>query len=190
MRSPDPKKDASILDAALGLVLREGLAALKMSEIAHAAGVATGTVYVYFKDKEQMLHRLHERVLTQIVNVHQHGYDPGAPFMKAFEKLWRNHAQAIIQQPESYAFLDQYERSPFAQVYPATDGDLIVRPLLDLLERGKEEGLIRDAPTSLLAIQLRGALRELGRWHQRGMQAAGPATFSKAFVMAWDSIRR
>ncbi len=190
MRSPDPLKEAAILDAALRLVLREGLSGLKMSDLASSAGVATGTVYVYFKDKEQLLHRLHQHVIGQIVRVHQQGYDPGAPFMKAFEKLWRNHAQAIIQLPESYAFLDQYERSWDGGGSKNPDSDSIIRPLAELLDRGREEGLIRDAPTALLAIQLRGALRELGRWHRQGAIGAGPAVLSKAFVMAWDSIRR
>lgn len=44
-----------ILDAAIGLLTREGIQGLTMDRVAAEAGVAKGTLYVYFENKEQML---------------------------------------------------------------------------------------------------------------------------------------
>ncbi|MEA3470519.1 MAG: TetR/AcrR family transcriptional regulator [Thermodesulfobacteriota bacterium] len=44
-----------ILDAAIGLLTREGIQGLTMDRVAVEAGVAKGTLYVYFENKEQML---------------------------------------------------------------------------------------------------------------------------------------
>lgn len=44
-----------ILDAALSLLMRDGVQGLTMERVAAEAGVAKGTLYVYFKNKEKIL---------------------------------------------------------------------------------------------------------------------------------------
>lgn len=57
-RSGD-KRDR-ILDAAVRVFAKEGFHATKVSDIARAAGVADGTIYLYFKSKEELLVSLFE----------------------------------------------------------------------------------------------------------------------------------
>jgi len=45
----------SILDAAVGLLTRNGVQGLTMDRVAAEAGIAKGTLYVYFENKDQML---------------------------------------------------------------------------------------------------------------------------------------
>jgi len=56
-----------ILDAAIALINREGFAHLTMEQVAAAAGVAKGTVYLYFKDKDELLFRTILR-LTELMS--------------------------------------------------------------------------------------------------------------------------
>jgi AcrR family transcriptional regulator len=67
-----------ILDAALEVLGRKGFAAASMSEIADAAEIAKGTVYLYFSSKEALLHAvLDERsFVPQLEHLTQ---DTGAP---------------------------------------------------------------------------------------------------------------
>ena len=51
----------AILDAAERLFLEHPERMANVSEVAHVAGVAKGTVYLYFPSKEEMLLALHER---------------------------------------------------------------------------------------------------------------------------------
>ena len=53
-RKIDPTKRTSILSAGRNIFLRDGYAAAKMSDIAAEAGVAPGTVYLYFDSKEAL----------------------------------------------------------------------------------------------------------------------------------------
>ncbi len=52
-RSVTPKKDA-ILDAARTVFSRDGYSASSMEDVAAEAGIAKGTVYLYFKSKEEL----------------------------------------------------------------------------------------------------------------------------------------
>jgi AcrR family transcriptional regulator len=55
------KRQRTILDAAQRLLARSPERVASMSEVALAAGLAKGTVYLYFPSKEELLLALHER---------------------------------------------------------------------------------------------------------------------------------
>src|SRR3954462_8626544 len=57
-RPPVADKRKAILRAATGIFARNGYFNSKVAEIARAAGVADGTVYLYFKSKEEILHSI------------------------------------------------------------------------------------------------------------------------------------
>ncbi len=51
-RPVDPEKRSAILQAAKKIILRDGYSDAKIAQIATEAGVASGTVYLYFDSKE------------------------------------------------------------------------------------------------------------------------------------------
>ncbi len=58
-RRGDPvAKREKLLDAALNIFLAEGYKAARLDDIAAEAGVAKGTIYLYFKDKEDLFRGL------------------------------------------------------------------------------------------------------------------------------------
>src|ERR1700690_1679391 len=61
-------KRERILDAAVRVFAKKGFHATRVSEVAKAAGVADGTIYLYFKSKDELLVSLFEdrveRLLT------------------------------------------------------------------------------------------------------------------------------
>ena len=58
---PAEERRKDILDAALRLFVSKGFADTSVSDIAAEAGMATGTVYLYFPSKEHVLQGLHDR---------------------------------------------------------------------------------------------------------------------------------
>lgn len=58
-RSPEERR-RQILEAALPLFAEQGFEETGVGEIAEAAGVGTGTVYLYFPSKEHLLGAIHE----------------------------------------------------------------------------------------------------------------------------------
>jgi AcrR family transcriptional regulator len=64
--SPDVRRE-SILDAATELFLRDGVEAGTMASVAEAAGVAKGTVYLYFDSKASLVEALKERYVEDLV---------------------------------------------------------------------------------------------------------------------------
>jgi TetR/AcrR family fatty acid metabolism transcriptional regulator len=66
-----PRKEAKrqrILDAAVVEIARHGYYATTVSTIARRAGVADGTIYLYFKNKEELLVSIFERAMRRFVD--------------------------------------------------------------------------------------------------------------------------
>lgn len=63
-RAPDERPD-QLLDAAEAVLLRKGLASTTVADVAEAAGVAKGTVYLYFDSKDALLAGLRSRYLAR-----------------------------------------------------------------------------------------------------------------------------
>lgn len=57
----------SIQDAAMRVIARKGMAAATMQEIAEEAGVAKGTIYLYFRDRDELVERTFETAITQLL---------------------------------------------------------------------------------------------------------------------------
>src|SRR4051812_31026258 len=64
--TPEPGKRERILDAAIKVFAAEGFYNAKVSQIAQAAGVADGTIYLYFKSKDDLLIQLFEDRMERV----------------------------------------------------------------------------------------------------------------------------
>ena len=62
----DPQKRQQILDGAKRVFLRVGFDAASMNDITREAGVSKGTIYVYFRNKEDLFGALIDRERTAI----------------------------------------------------------------------------------------------------------------------------
>jgi TetR/AcrR family transcriptional regulator, fatty acid metabolism regulator protein len=57
----------SIQEATMRVISRKGMAAATVQEIADEAGVAKGTIYLYFRDRDELIEKTFEGAMTQLV---------------------------------------------------------------------------------------------------------------------------
>ena len=63
----DARKRECIQDAVIQLMSREGLRAVTMERVAHEVGIAKGTVYLHYRDKQQLLDAAKEAALDPLM---------------------------------------------------------------------------------------------------------------------------
>jgi TetR/AcrR family fatty acid metabolism transcriptional regulator len=56
----------SIQEAALRVISRKGMSAATMQEIAAEAGVAKGTIYLYFRDRDELVEKTFETAMAEL----------------------------------------------------------------------------------------------------------------------------
>jgi TetR/AcrR family fatty acid metabolism transcriptional regulator len=70
----------SIQEAAMRVIARKGMAAATMQEIAEEAGVAKGTIYLYFRDRDELVEKTFENAIRELINRTETAMATGKPF--------------------------------------------------------------------------------------------------------------
>ncbi len=86
--APAARKEA-ILEAALTVFAERGFEAARLDDVAARAGVAKGTLYLYFKDKEALFEELLRGAVSPILSdVTALAEAPDMPFAQALDTLY------------------------------------------------------------------------------------------------------
>ena len=93
-------RESAILDAAEQIFSKAGFDGAKISNIARAASVAEGTVYLYYKNKRDLLAGVVGRFWTRLTLGAEAAIEPDAPAAEQLEQLGRYHLNSILEQFE------------------------------------------------------------------------------------------
>lgn len=157
-------KREAILRAATHVFARKGYFNSKVSDIAGEAGIADGTVYLYFKSKDEILHSIFDRAMAEFIAEGRREIgniaDPTARLRRIaqlhLEKLGADREMAVVFQVElrgSTKFMQEFSAAGFAEYL-----DIIRTTIAE----GQEAGVFRtDMKPVVCAKILYGALDEM-----------------------------
>ena len=176
--------------ATLRLVAQVGLAGLTVPLIAREAGLATGTVYVYFKGKEDLITALYRDVKYRFQTSLFTGHQPGKPVKESLRLLWENGLRYMAAHYEEQVFIQQFNVSPYRQEPENAEYALrAIAPLLDVLRTGQEQGLIKEDPEHLILSLFFGFMRQLAEGARQNPALVRKTMSAKTFTYFWDAIR-
>lgn len=157
-------KREAILRAAITVFAHNGYFNAKVADIAREAGVADGTVYLYFKSKEEILHSIFDRSVDEAVAEAKKQLatisDPRAKLRQIarlhLERLGADRDLAVVFQVElrgSTKFMEEFSAAGFAEYLT------LIRTTF---EEGQRAGLFRaDLNSKVVSKILFGALDEM-----------------------------
>src|SRR5438270_3437028 len=90
-------KRERILDAAIKVFAAEGFYNAKVSQIAHEAGVADGTIYLYFKSKDDLLINLFEDRMERVNANLREAIDTESSAIARLRRIVRLHLELVEQ---------------------------------------------------------------------------------------------
>ncbi|UJR81585.1 TetR/AcrR family transcriptional regulator [Sandaracinus amylolyticus] len=189
MRRRDEEKERRILASTLALVAQQGLAGLSMEAVARTAGVAIGTVYIYFESKEALLNALYletKRAFSREVFGHASATEPVRP---AFERVCIAYMKYVAAHRAEVLLMQQFRNSPFVLEGTLAASEDATAPLLALLERGKAEGLLKDVPTPLMIAFLQATLAELTAYVGSEPSRHHRERYAQIARLAWDALK-
>jgi TetR/AcrR family transcriptional regulator, fatty acid metabolism regulator protein len=157
-------KRERILDAAERVFARRGFFNSRVAEIARDAGVADGTIYLYFKSKDDLLISLFESRMERVITEMRARVGETDDVLKRVLVFIRTYARLAQENPygaevltielrQSSKFMKEYANPRFAD---------FMRLLSSLIEEGQTAGLLYDdIPAPIAARALFGAIDEL-----------------------------
>lgn len=182
------KKEA-IYQAAIKLLSENGFHSTPMSMIAKEANVAAGTIYLYFKSKEDLLNKLYLKIKDKYSNSLMKGYSESLPIKDAFELVWRNSLDFMLKRSVEFSVMEQFKNSPFVRKGTVEEGLKIFSPILKLVERARKEKVIKDIPNQIFLALFFAPVGELVKSHQLNGTNFTEKEKKIAFQSTWDSLK-
>jgi len=157
-------KRARILDAAIKVFAERGFHTATVAEIARAAGVADGTIYLYFKGKDDLLLRLFDEKMTELLAESRSELAKERTAPERLSRFIQLHLALVERNPDLASVLI-VELRQSAQFIKAADRaklaaylDLIAEVVRDGQEKGE---LIDGISPATVKRAIFGALDEL-----------------------------
>ena len=160
---PGPKRDA-ILRAAIDVFAEHGYFNAQVADVARAAGIAAGTVYLYFRSKDDLLVSIFERGMRDALSEGRAAVADIRDPRERLRRFARTHL-ARLGRDRNLAIVFQVElrqSTKFMERFSVT----LLRDYLGLIRAafadGQREGLFRDdINATAVAKMFFGALDEM-----------------------------
>ncbi|WP_226692150.1 MULTISPECIES: efflux transporter AcrAB transcriptional repressor AcrR [Rodentibacter] len=106
------------------LMAKEGLNQLSMHKLAKEANVAAGTIYLYFKNKDELLEQFAKRLFAMFMAALEKDFDELKSFFEQYRRMWWNIWEFLQDNPTVLSNLSQYELLPaFSEICREVDNN-------------------------------------------------------------------
>ena len=189
MRQKDDQKTDLFFTSTLALVSQVGLVGLTIPLIAKRSGVATGTLYIYFKNKEDLILALYKDIKKRFASTIFIGYSPGMSVEEGLRTIWENTVRYSVSHYSEEVFLQQFNISPYSKGPEVLTfaGDQM-QPLQELIARGQQLSLLK--PDKHLIRQLFiGFIQQIGSDIHQSPSLLTRTWLDTSFRFFWDAIK-
>lgn len=112
MRTRDSNKETLIREKAIEIIVNHGFDGLSMHKLAKAARVSVATIYIYYKDREDLIQQLYTEETKKMADATLKNFDPESHFDEGLKIQWINRMNYCLENPYSMTFMEQVRHSP------------------------------------------------------------------------------
>lgn len=182
-------KRERIFKATEELLATQGFHGISMSLVAKEAGVAAGTIYRYFSDKDDLLRQLHLHVSLRARDAVFEGVSPDAAPFEQYRQVWLNAFRLLTTDTFCLRCKAQYESSPhFEQMELDPENQQIWLRLQHFFEEGVRQGLFIALPHRVLSALSLDSVMHIAQLDRLAGHALSEAEREEAVHASWRAI--
>lgn len=189
MRTKDLQKKEALFQATIKLVNEIGFASSSVSKIAREAGVSPSTLYVFFKNKEDLLVSTYVAIKHELSQTLLEEFDDQQPIRDIIREVWFKVFQYVSRNLYKYDYMEQFANSPFSGLVDIETLEKEFIPIIKVFERGIHQKIIKDVDMRILAAFIFNPISRLANPRVcHGLQM-DDEMLESAFSMAWDAVK-
>jgi AcrR family transcriptional regulator len=190
MRLKDDDKQTALFEATVKLVNEIGFAASSVSKIAKQAGVSPATIYVYYRNKEDLLVSTYIEIKRQLGEAVMQDFEPSLPIPDILKNVWFKMFDYIGNHLDYFQFTEQFANSPYSELVDKTDVEKYFEPLIETVLRGIQQKIIKDVNFDILTAFMVYPIMILSNPRLCRNIELNHEAIETAFQLAWDAIKR
>lgn len=189
MRPRDQAKYDAITSASIQLINTLGFDGISISKIAKKANVSPATLYIYFKNKEDLFTKLYIDIRKEMSQSALQGLQDGMTIEQTFKSIWYNSFTYNLNHPEYLVFREKFEQT--AMMTNIKENEFKVYQYVNnLLQRGIDENVIKNYPLPMLTAFVFIPVITLIKFHLSDIIKMDEEQIKQAYEIAWNAIRK
>lgn len=162
-------KRARILESAVRSFAAKGFYGTSMDDIAEELLLTRGSLYYYFRDKEEILALCHETALEAMLEVTGRVRASQLPPDQALRRIVVEHARVMVDKFHGTALALQFDAlDPKRRASVVGARDAYERSVRDVVADGIAKKVFRPVDPKLATFAILGAINWLARWYRAG----------------------
>lgn len=188
MKTSSDKKD-QILKTTLRLITERGFHDTPMSLVAREAGVAAGTIYHHFSNKDALINELYSSLKVRMGRALLSKYHAEGNIKQRFFSFWLGLYEHFVEHPLEFKFLEQYANSPLVDRDVRYANSVHYQPIIDFLEHGIRQGVLREMPLLLMSNLIYGHITSTAKLQLSGDLDITDENLHMAIQASWDGVK-
>jgi TetR/AcrR family transcriptional repressor of multidrug resistance operon len=187
MRTRNIDKEQLVKQKAIESIVKYGFEGFSMNKLAKACGISVATLYIYYKDRDDLILKVALEVGDHMGEAMLKDLDPDASFEEGLRIQWKNRYKYMIENPLMGKFFDQMRSSSyqlkFMDVFMQKFKVNIGRFMDNVVKRGE----INEMPFEVYWSIAFSPLYALIRFHMEG-QSVGGKPFTMTDEVLWKTF--
>ena len=189
MRPRDPAKYDAITSASIQLINTLGFDGISISKIAKKANVSPATLYIYFKNKEDLFTKLYIDIRKETSQSALQGLQDEMTTEQIFKSIWHNSFTYNLNHPEYLVFREKFEQTAMMENIKENEFE-VYQYVSNLFQRGIDENTIKNYPLPILTAFAFIPVITLIKFHLSDIIKMDEEQIKQAYEIAWNAIRK
>lgn len=184
------EKPDKILAAALKLFVAYGFHGTPTSKIAVEAGVSNGTLFHYFKTKDELVVSLYTSIKEELNAYLSNKIGEGVSFKEKFRRLFIHSQEWATAHKDAYYFIQQFHFSPHRDLVPAEVVLKQSRMHTEMLQAGVQACIFKPLPVDMIATMAASQINGIREYLMRSNlpTAKQEKVINDAFELLWSML--
>src|SRR5271154_2787904 len=188
-RPKSEDKRNAILDAATHLFAERGLTAAPTSEISKQAGVAEGTLFTYFKTKDELINALYREIKLELADAMMSDFPRRAGIRERLQHVWNRYLAWGVKNPSQQKVLQQMTVWGGLTTESKRAGTAPFLEIEKMAEAAVAQHVFLDRPLEFIAAAM-NALADTPMDFMRRAPKQADMYRKQGFEMLWAGITR
>jgi AcrR family transcriptional regulator len=179
-----------IINAALKLFVDNGFHGTATSKIAQEAGVANGTLFQYFKTKDELVIALYIHFKDELAEYVTKNTADNTDIKETIKTQVLSSLFWALDNPTKFRFIQQFHTSPYIGQVEQDVINKQVEPHLTLIQKAIKQGIIKPLPADLVYSLMTNQVFGLYQFvtSKKLSKAKQHETIETTFEMLWDMV--
>ena len=183
-------KREKIISSAIQLFCSLGFQNTSTTKITKEAGVGTGTLFLYFKSKDELVNTVYAEIKREMMVYHQVFGDTSLSFRDQLEQFWKNIVQWGVGNPMKFKFMMQFKNSPYISQLTIEELQEEHQFVEAVMKDAINDGILIDQPIEFLISVFTSQFTAIIQYLNASPEVNAEQMIQSSFEVLWNGIRK